>query len=233
MSKQAQAPKPAAEGDHTTWKVFTVAGIILAVIFAWQAIKGTAPASPPQSPQVAAATSTVSSDSPAPMGPVTADGGMTKSGKQRPPNFWLPDLFSGKQIKLSDYRGKVVIVDFWATWCGPCRMELPDFVKLHQKYKSKGFSMIGVSLDQGSVDSVKNFVTQWKMSYPVVMDHTGEVSSAYGGIRSIPTSLLIGKDGTVREAFVGYRPQDVFEDAIKKALAESPEDDVKKGPDKT
>jgi thiol-disulfide isomerase/thioredoxin len=114
-----------------------------------------------------------------------------------------------------------VLVDFWATCCGPCRMELPHFVELHDTYKSKGFSMIGISLDQQGPDVVRTFAKQWKMNYPIVVDSSGEVGMAYGGIRSIPTTLLIGRDGSVLDMFVGYRPKDVFEAAIKKALKQS------------
>ena len=209
--------KQAGSADKTTWKVFTVTALILASVFAWQAIKGTAPAEAPK-PEASVAAPAAA---PVQSGPITAQRGKAKSGRQLPPDFWLPEIYTDKQIKLSDYEGKVVLLDFWATWCGPCRMELPHFVELQEAYKGKGFSMIGVSLDQAGVDHVKTFTTQWKINYPIVVDGAGEVGMAYGGIRSIPTTLLIGKDGTVKAQFVGYRDKVEFETAIKKALAEA------------
>ena len=137
-----------------------------------------------------------------------------------PPDFSLPEVNSGKEVKLSSYKGKVVLLDFWATWCGPCRMEIPHFVELQKTYKKKGFTLIGVSLDQQGPAVVKPFMTKWKINYPMVIDSTGEVQMSYGGIRSIPTTILIGKNGEVKDVFIGYRPKEMFEEAIKKALAE-------------
>ena len=143
------APKPpTSSNDQTTWKVFTVAALILGAIFAWQAIKGTAPAEAPKpiEPASVAAPSMAAAASPN-AGPLVTQRGK-KNGKQLPPDFSMSEIFSGREIKLSAYAGKVVLVDFWATWCGPCRMELPHFIELHKTYSGEGFSMIGVSLDQ-------------------------------------------------------------------------------------
>jgi thiol-disulfide isomerase/thioredoxin len=141
-----------------------------------------------------------------------------------PPDFSLPSVAvgpgAGKEIRLSSYKGKVVLLDFWATWCGPCRMEIPHFVELQKQYGKKGFTLIGVSLDQQGEAVVKPFMQQWKINYPMVIDAAGEVQASYGGIRSIPTTVLIGKNGEVREVFIGYRPKELFEEAIKKALLE-------------
>jgi thiol-disulfide isomerase/thioredoxin len=157
---------------------------------------------------------------PAQPGTVAIQRGKDAKGNQLPPDFTLPDVMTGKDVKLSALAGKVVILDFWATWCGPCRMEIPHFIELQDSYAKKGFTMLGVSLDQQGPEVVQNFVKQWKINYPIVVDQTGDVNVAYGGIRSIPTTLLIGKDGSVKEAFIGYRPKEVFEAALKKALAE-------------
>lgn len=211
--------KQVSNEDQTTWKVFTVAALILGAIFAWQAIKGSSPAMAPRpadtvaAPQMAAAAA-------APAGGVATMRGKNKKGQPLPPDFNLPEIFSGNPIKLAELEGKVVLVDFWATWCGPCRMEIPHFVELQNTYKKQGFTMVGISLDQQGVEMVKNFSKQWKINYPIVIDSSGEVASAYGGIRSIPTTYLIGRDGTVKETIVGYRPKEVFEEAIKKALKE-------------
>jgi thiol-disulfide isomerase/thioredoxin len=146
-----------------------------------------------------------------------------QSRSKVPPDFSLPSVTvgaAGKEIRLSSYKGKVVLLDFWATWCGPCRMEIPHFVELQKQYGSKGFTLIGVSLDQQGEAVVKPFMQQWKINYPMVIDAGGEVQASYGGIRSIPTTVLIGKNGEVREVFIGYRPKELFEEAIKKALLE-------------
>ncbi len=156
---------------------------------------------------------------PVPVAPAAAAAAPAANPKLAP-DFTLPEVGSGDAIKLSSYRGKVVLIDFWATWCGPCRMEIPHFVELQKKYKGQGFAIIGISLDQQGEEVVKPFMKQWKINYSMVIDSSGEVQGSYGGVRAIPTSLLIGKDGEVKQQFIGYRPKEVFEEAIKKALQE-------------
>ena len=134
------------------------------------------------------------------------------------PDFSLTST-EGKTIKLSSFRGRVVIIDFWATWCPPCKAEIPDFIKLYSDYKSDGFQMIGISLDQGGLKDVVPFMKDHGMNYPVVLG-TEEVVSAYGGIRGIPTTFVIDKKGYVREAFEGYRSASTFENLVKQLLAE-------------
>jgi thiol-disulfide isomerase/thioredoxin len=222
MAKKQQPPAkkpPISEQDQTTWKVFTVAALILGAVFAWQALKGTSPAEAPKPADAPAAVSAPAAAEPAPAKASVTERGKNAKGRQLPPDFALPEIFSHKEIKLSAYKGKVVLVDFWATWCGPCRMEIPHFVELHQAYKNKGFSVIGISVDQQGDETVQAFAKQWKINYPMIHDQQGDVGMAYGGIRSIPTTLLIGKDGGVITSFVGYRPKEVFEQEIKKALA--------------
>ncbi|RMF92604.1 MAG: TlpA family protein disulfide reductase, partial [Candidatus Schekmanbacteria bacterium] len=118
------------------------------------------------------------------------------------PDFSLKDL-NGNEFRLSDHNGKVRIIDFWATWCPPCRMEIPDFQTLHNKYSEKGFVMIGVSLDDSS-DIVKKFVNKYQVTYPIVMGNE-EVVNLYGGIRGIPTTFIVDKDGKIFKKYVGYR----------------------------
>ncbi len=137
------------------------------------------------------------------------------------PDFTLTDVSTGKSFKLSDQRGKVVLIDFWATWCGPCRMAIPHLIELQREYRHKGLQVVGVSLDQQGPAVVKPFYQQWKMNYAVVVDETGTVARDYGGIRSIPTALLLDKQGRVLTGFVGYRPKEEYEAAIKAALAKS------------
>lgn len=147
----------------------------------------------------------------------SATGGSTDQGKVAP-DFALKST-EGKMVKLSDYRGKVVILDFWATWCPPCRAEIPDFVSLYSQYRDKGFQMLGISLDEGGLKDVVPFMKDHAMNYPVVLG-TQDVVSAYGGIRGIPTTFVIDKNGHVRASFVGYRQASVFENMLKQLIAE-------------
>jgi len=135
------------------------------------------------------------------------------------PEIALKMVGTDKIFRLSEHRGKVVLVDFWATWCGPCRMAIPHLIELQKQYGKKGFTMLGVSLDQQGEPVVAPFYKQWNMNYPVVIDSDGSAARNYGGIRSIPTAVLINKQGKIVNGFVGYRPKEVFEEAIKAELA--------------
>lgn len=130
------------------------------------------------------------------------------------PDFSLTDL-DGKTVRLSDFSGKVVVLDFFASWCPPCREEVPDFISLQKVYGNQGFSMLGVSLV--SLQESKDFARKAGINYPVVVDD-GKASASYGPIRSIPTTFVIAKDGKVAKKYIGYRPKDVFENDIKELL---------------
>ena len=140
-------------------------------------------------------------------------------GPQLAPDFTLSEVGTGKPLQLSAMRGKVVLLDFWATWCGPCRMEIPHFVELQKEYGPKGLQIYGVSMDQQGEAVVIPFAKNWKINYKLAIDSQGEAARLYGGIRSIPTTILIGRDGKVITGYVGYNPKEVFESAIKGALA--------------
>jgi len=116
------------------------------------------------------------------------------------PLFSLQDL-DGAALNLADYKGKVVLLDFWATWCGPCRSEIPGFVDLQNRYRDQGFQVIGVSVDE-SAKPVRKFREQYRMNYPVAMCDRN-VRQLYGGLSGIPTTLLIGRDGRVYSKVVG------------------------------
>ncbi len=124
------------------------------------------------------------------------------------PDFSLKDV-GGNPFTLSDHSGKVKIIDFWATWCPPCRMEIPDFQSLHDKYPGDKFLMIGISLDDNS-EIVKKFLGEYKVTYPVVMGNE-EIANAYGGIRGIPTTFVVDKEGNIYKKYIGYTEGKVFE----------------------
>ncbi|MCL5671166.1 MAG: redoxin domain-containing protein [Acidobacteria bacterium] len=150
-----------------------------------------------------------------------ADGNVPKMTGEFPeaPEFSLTSL-SGDKIDLKDYRGKVVLLDFWATWCGPCRIEIPGFVELQRKYRDQGFAVIGVSMDD-SPQPVREFYNQFHMNYPVVMG-SDKIGELYGGIMGLPTSFLIGRDGRIYAKHVGTTDVAVFESEIKELLAVQP-----------
>ena len=155
--------------------------------------------------------------------PVTVNS--AKAGDEHPvaPEFSLTDL-SGQPLKLANFKGKVILLDFWATWCGPCRMEIPGFVVLQDKYRDQGFQVVGVSMDDGP-EPVRDFYREFKMNYPVAMgdDKLGEL---YGGILGLPTSLIIGRDGRIYAKHVGASDISIFEEEIKTLLQAKGTDSV-------
>lgn len=131
------------------------------------------------------------------------------------PDFTLP-LIDGGQLRLSSYRGKVVLLDFWATWCVPCREETPHFVELQQKYGNQGLQIIGVSMDD-SLEPVRTFYKQFHMNYPVVMG-TADVGGAYGGVLGLPIAFLIDREGRIYAKHIGATDAAVFEKDIATLL---------------
>jgi thiol-disulfide isomerase/thioredoxin len=130
------------------------------------------------------------------------------------PDFTLTAL-DGSTLSLSALRGDVVLVDFWATWCGPCKYAMPGLQKLHETYGDKGVRVIALSVDQKGVEVVRPFIEANGYTFPVAMADEA-VRRAYGGIPSIPTTVVIRPDGTVFEVLVGAHP---YEDYEKVALA--------------
>lgn len=132
--------------------------------------------------------------------------------KADPAPAWNLQDINGKQVKLSDFKGKVVILDFWATWCPPCRAEIPGFVELQKEYGSKGLVVVGVSLDDNP-EVVASFAKAKGINYPIVMG-TQEVAQAYGGIEAIPTTFVIDTNGNVVAQHQGYTDKAEFEAEI-------------------
>ncbi len=134
------------------------------------------------------------------------------------PDFELPTT-DGKKLKLSDYKGKIVIVDFWATWCPPCRRGIPDLVSLKNEYKDD-LEIIGISVDKitrGTEGRIVPFMKEYGINYPVVHG-TFEVAEKFGGIRSIPTSFVIDREGKIAAQYVGLVPKANYIQAIKGIL---------------
>lgn len=120
-------------------------------------------------------------------------------------DFELEDL-TGATRRLSDFRGKVVFLNFWATWCGPCRFEMPSMEKLYQRLKDKGLEIIAVNLQEDS-SSVRQFVDEYGLSFPVLLDTTGRIGATYGA-RSIPTTYIVDREGFVFAGTIGTREWD-------------------------
>jgi cytochrome c biogenesis protein CcmG/thiol:disulfide interchange protein DsbE len=141
-----------------------------------------------------------------------------KSAKDRKPapEFALKDA-DGKTVRLEDYKGKVVLLDFFATWCGPCKIEIPWFMEMERKNKDKGFSVLGVSMDDEGWEVVKPFLADLGVNYRVVIgnDATAQV---YGGVDALPTTFLIDRNGKIAAVHVGLASKKDFDDGIQQLL---------------
>jgi peroxiredoxin len=121
----------------------------------------------------------------------------------RPPNFTLQDL-EGKTVELDSFRGKVIFINFWATWCIPCRAEMPLMEKMYQEFKNKDFVMLAVAEDLDGRSVVEPFVKEYKLTFPILLDPTLDVQTLYG-IRAIPETFLIDKSGIITHKIPGAR----------------------------
>ena len=124
-------------------------------------------------------------------------------------------------MRLSDFRGKAVLLNFWATWCGPCKIEMPWFVELQQKYGSQGLQIVGVAMDDASKEDIAKFAKDMGVNYPVLIGKEA-VGDSYGGIPALPETFFIGRDGKVVDKILGLRGKAEIEDAIKTALNTQP-----------
>ena len=132
-------------------------------------------------------------------------------------DFTMKDV-EGKDVSLQSYKGKVILLDFWATWCGPCKVEIPHFIEFQQKYGAKGLQVVGVSVDD-PVDKLAPYVKEMGMNYPVLqgLGHDA-VQDAYGPILGIPVSVMISRDGKICATHTGLTGKDVFEKEIESLL---------------
>lgn len=132
------------------------------------------------------------------------------------PAWKLQDL-DGKTVSSDDFKGKVVILDFWATWCAPCRVEIPGLIELQAKYQKQDLVVIGISLDEGGVDTVKPFVKKTGFNYPVALADD-KVQQAFGGIDALPMTFVIDRQGRIVTKHLGLTEKDEFETEIKPLL---------------
>jgi len=132
------------------------------------------------------------------------------------PDWQLPDL-EGDTVSSEDFNGRVVLIDFWATWCPPCRAMVPTLVELHEDYADEGFEVVAISQDRGGSEEVTAFNRKHGVNYTSLMGD-GSASEAFGGIRFLPTSFLIGPDGTILERHIGQTDRETLEPGIRKAL---------------
>lgn len=130
-------------------------------------------------------------------------------------DFTLPTLNSGN-ISLSDFKGKVVILDFWATWCAPCRVEIPGYVELQEEYVDVGLQILGVSLDRGKKRVVEDFCGRYYVNYPIFMDN-GEVAERFG-VTAIPTTYIIDREGNLFKKYIGAREKETFKNDIEQLI---------------
>ena len=198
-----ESPRP-----HSTMRLVAMAATAIALLaisipFVWQT-----PEAAPASPQASVAP--VASHDTA--GAAEATGACMANAKPANMDFTMKDL-DGKQVSLSSYKGKVVLLNFWATWCGPCKAEIPGFVELQEKYKEQ-LVIVGFSVDD-TAEKARAYATQYKMNYPVLLGEGREdVQEAYGPIWGIPASFIISKDGKVCRKHLGIAPKAVFEKEV-------------------
>jgi peroxiredoxin len=133
------------------------------------------------------------------------------------PDFALQSL-DGKTVRLSDYRGKAVLLNFWATWCAPCKIEMPWFVELQKQYGAEGLQILGVAMDDASPKDIADFAKEMGVNYPVLLGKEA-VGDAYGGVQFLPESFYIDRNGKVLDKAFGLKGRGEIEDGIKKIIA--------------
>ena len=137
---------------------------------------------------------------------------------QQAPDFALQSL-DGKTVHLSDFRGKAVVLNFWATWCQPCKIEMPWFAELQKQYGPQGLQIVGVAMDDASPKDIGEFAHDLGVNYPILVGKE-EVGNAYGGVQFLPATFYIGRDGKVVDKVFGLKGRGEIENSLKKALAE-------------
>ena len=151
--------------------------------------------------------------------PVAATADLTPANSRKlSPDFTLTDS-KGASVKLSDYKGKVVLLDFWATWCGGCKVEIPWYMEFQNTYKEKGLSVVGVSMDDDGWKSVKPFIAENKINYPIVIGNS-DLGTQFG-VSALPLTLLVDRNGKIADSHAGMVDKDAFEREIQVLLKET------------
>lgn len=140
-----------------------------------------------------------------------------EAGRKPAPDFTLKDE-NGTNVSLADYKGKVVLLNFWATWCGPCQIEIPWFEQFEQQYKSQGFAVLGVSMDDEGWPAVKPFIAAHKVNYRILLGNDS-VGQLYGGLDALPTSFMIDREGRLAYTHVGLAGKNEYLNEIQSLLA--------------
>jgi peroxiredoxin len=153
-----------------------------------------------------------------------ADASAEKSSKKAAVNQENPKAFNfsvatldGGTLSLTDYKGKVLILDLWDTWCPPCKAEIPHFIDLYKQYESQGLEILGVAFGREGVQAVRNFAKQYGVNYTNALANQ-ELMNGYGPVNSIPTTFVIDQNGGIYKKYIGYREKAVFENDIKALL---------------
>ncbi len=128
------------------------------------------------------------------------------------PEFTLKDS-QGRPVNLSDFKGKVVLLNFWATWCGPCKIEIPWFIDFEKRYKDKGFAVVGISMDEDGWEAVKPYLEEKKINYRVMIG-SDALADLYGGVQSLPTSFMVDQQGRIASVHVGLVSKSTYENEI-------------------
>jgi peroxiredoxin len=152
-----------------------------------------------------------------PSSPVRVASSPDKSRKAAP-DFALTDA-NGASVKLSDYKGKVVLLNFWATWCGPCKIEIPWFIQFEKAYKDRGFVTLGISMDEDAWKAVKPFLSQTGINYPVMIGDD-RLAELYGGVDSLPSTFLIDRQGRIAFTHLGLIAKHDYEAEIQQLTAQ-------------
>ena len=211
MEETQGSPNPTGSKARTIAVVVTaIALLAIAIPFVWSPNEeGGAPTT-----TVSAAPPAASTPGPEPAG-ADPGAGAACMANAKPANFdfTMKDV-DGNNVSLSTYKGKVVLLNFWATWCGPCKAEIPGFVKLQEKYRDRGLVIVGYSVDD-TAEKAKAYAAQYKMNYPILLGEGKEdLQDAYGPIWGLPSSFIISKDGRVCRKHIGIAPEAVFEKEV-------------------
>lgn len=146
----------------------------------------------------------------------TAEAAQTVASTEAAPDFAL-ETADGDVVRLSDYTGEVVLVNFWATWCGPCKIEMPWFIEFQRKYKDRGFRVIAISLDEEGWDVVRPYAEDLQANFPIVLGDK-KTEEAFGGVAALPTTFIIDKQGIIHNRHTGLVSKGDYEDEIESLL---------------